>query len=48
MISCTQSECVKELKQLKLSSSTKSATADKFVTKKRKEARLNIEFLVTK
>ena len=48
-----QSECVmpllKELEQLKLSSSTKSATVDKFITKKnRKEAVSNVEFSVTK
>ena len=34
---------LKELEQLKLSSSTKSATADKFITQKRKEAVSNVE-----
>ena len=36
---------VKELEQLKLS---KSATVDKFITKKHKEAVSNVEFTVTK
>ena len=40
---------LKELEQLKLSSSTKSATVDKFITKKNhKEAESNVEFSVTK
>ena len=34
---------LKELEQLKLSSSTKSATVDKFITQKRKEAVSNVE-----
>ena len=34
---------LKELEQLKLSSSTKSATADKFITQKCKEAVSNVE-----
>ena len=38
----------KELGQLKLSSSTKSATVDKFITKKLKEVVLNVEITVTK
>ena len=46
-----QSECVmpslKELEQLKLSSSTKSATVDKFITKHRNEAVSNVEFTMT-
>ena len=47
-----QSECVmpyltQELEQLKLSS-TKSATVDKVITKKHKEAVSTVEFLVTK
>ena len=37
-----------ELEQLKLSSSTKNATVDKFITKKHKEAVSNVEFTVTK
>ena len=53
MIWCTQSECVmpyltQELEHLKLSSSTKSATVDKVITKKHKEAVSTVEFLVTK
>ena len=42
-----QSEYVR-LEQLKLSSSTKSATGDKFITKKYKEAVPNVEFTVAK
>ena len=34
---------LKELGQLKLSSSTKSATTDKFITKQHKEAVSNVE-----
>ena len=47
-----QSECVmpllKELERLRLSSSTKSATVNKFITKKHKEALSNVEFSMTK
>ena len=39
---------LKELEQLKLSSSTKSATVDKFITKKHKGAVPDVEFTVTK
>ena len=40
---------LKELEQLKLSTNTKSATADKFITKKKKqEAVSNGEITVTK
>ena len=39
---------LKELERLKLSPSTKSATIDKFITKKHKEAVSNIELTVTK
>ena len=40
---------LKELEQLKLSPSTKSATADKFITKKhKKKAVPNVEITVTK
>ena len=47
-----QSECVmpqlKELEQLKLSSSAKSATFNKYITKNHKEALSNVEFTVAK
>ena len=47
-----QNECVtpelKRLEQCTLSSSTKSATADKFITKKHKETVSNVEITVTK
>ena len=47
-----QSECVmpqlKQLEQLKLSSSTKSAIVDKFITKKHKELVSNVEITLTK
>ena len=38
---------LKELERFKLSPSTKSATIDKFITKKHKEAVSNIELTVT-
>ena len=39
---------LKELENLKLSSSTRSATADKFITRKHKEAVSNVEITVAK
>ena len=39
---------LKELEHLKLSSSTRSATADKFITRKHKEAVSNVEITVAK
>ena len=45
-VSCLIS--IKELEQSKLSSSTKSATVDKVITRKHKEAESKTEFIVTK
>ena len=44
----TKNEVAFALAKLKLSSSTKSATVDKVITKKHKEAVPNVEFTVAK